>query len=634
MKQDPAPVALVSMPWGPVTEPSLGLALLKSTLQQKGIASRVLHFAPRFLHWITLETYEMIARSWGINEFIFTGLLDAAFDATQQDALLAYAERHVTTQQYPHPHYKTMRDVYELVMNLRANLAPAFVDECVNRIMSCSPKLVGFTCMFDQTLASIAVAKKLKERTSGIRIVLGGYALEGDPGALVAKAFPWIDTIVVGDGEEEIVALSREAIDGVSSANSLGAPKLRVAKRVDIRDSPIPDYTDWFNDIERFSEERSVRIKPNVLPIESSRGCWWGQVKHCVFCGIDEETLKYRYKPASEVLAMLETLTSKYGEYLYRFSDYILPKAYYSDLLPDLARTRRRFRLHCEIKANHPPERIRLLAEAGFVELQPGIESFSTAVLNRMDKGVRAIDNVSLLKESYINGIIIDYNLLYGLPGDNEQDYEEMLLFVPRIYHLSPPVARTQTVITRFAPLQVSPDVFGLNRQRHHHCYDVLFSEEFLANTGFDYDRFAYYFERGFKYSKVLATLYSQLVVQIDHWKKLHRQRFVELSYRMGMNRSLHIVDSRFGGTEEYELSPVASALYAVLDHRPIKVAVARKELEALSDGDFADALAQLHESRIIWQDNDVLLGLAIPHEIAEGHRTTQWPGKWNAIHF
>ncbi len=127
--------------------------------------------------------------------------------------------------------------------------------------------------------------------------------------------------------------------------------------------------------------------------------------------------MKYRYKPAGDTLAMLEVLRARHGDYAFRFSDYILPKAYYSDLLPELAANPQKFRLHCEVKANHPPERVRLLADAGFVEIQAGIESFSTTILKRMDKGVRAIDNASLLKAGYINGVIVNYNLLYGLPG-------------------------------------------------------------------------------------------------------------------------------------------------------------------------------------------------------------------------
>jgi len=636
MTQPLASVALVSMPWGPVGEPSLGLAILKSSLQNGGFSSRVFHLAPRLLHWLTIETYEMIAGSWGINEFIFSGLLDSGFDVAQQDELLAYAERYVTTRQYPHPRYKTMQDVYQMVMHLRTNIAPEFVDECVCRILSCSPRLVGFTCMFDQTLASVAVAKKLRQQVPDLRIILGGYALEGDPGTTVVKAFPWIDTVVVGDGEEQIVELAHEAVGGSRPINLLTSGKQRIAKRVDIAKSPVPDYANWFADIEDLAEERSVRIKPKALPIESSRGCWWGQVKHCVFCGIDEETLKYRHKPADDTLAMLDVLRARHGDYLFRFADYILPKTYYSDLLPALAASPRKFRLHCEIKANHPPERVRLLADAGFVEFQPGIESFSTAVLKRMDKGVRAVDNVSLLKAGYVNRIIVDYNFLYGLPGDETQDYEEMLAMVPRIYHLSPPVARTQTVVTRFAPLQANPERFGLNQHRHHHCYDILFSNEFLAESGFDYDQYAYYFERGFKYSQSLATLYSQLVIQVEHWKNLHRERFVELSYLKMRSPSLRITDSRFGESEEYELSPVCSVVYASLDPRPIRADVAHKELQAtlpLSDAEFADAVQHLDERRLIWRDGDVLLGLAVPAEIAENHRVSEWPRQWNSIY-
>jgi ribosomal peptide maturation radical SAM protein 1 len=635
MTQPQSDVVLVSMPWAPVSEPSLGLSILKGSLRNGGFSSRVFHFAPRLLHWMTVKTYEMIASSWGINDFIFTGILDPGFDSKQQDALLAYAERYETSGQYPHPRYTTMKDVYELVLKLRTDVAPEFVDECVDRIQNCSPKIVGFTCMFDQTLAAVAVSMKLKQRAPDLRIVLGGYALEGEPGATVAKAFPWIDSIVVGDGEEEIVEIARETF-GRCSGKVFSCGRLRVAKRINIAESPDPEYDDWFADIEDLARERSVQITPEVLPIESSRGCWWGQVKHCVFCGIDEETLKYRYKPPGKTLAMLESLRTKHGDHTFRFSDYILPKAYYSDFLLELAARQRKFRLQCEVKANHPPERVRLLADAGFVEIQPGIESFSTAILKRMDKGVRAVDNASLLKAAYISGLVVNYNLLYGLPGDQTQDYEEMLAMVPRIYHLIPPISRTQTVITRFAPLQATPERFSLRRHSHHPCYDVLFSNAFLDVSGFDYEQFAYYFERNFQYPGELALLYSHVVIQVEHWKSLHRQRFVELSWTKTETGSLRIADSRFGEAEEYELTLASSFLYAVLDSRPIKVDEARKELRSevsLLDAEFSEALAQLEEHRLIWRDGDVLLGLAIPAEIGERHRANQWPKKWHSIY-
>lgn len=68
----------------------------------------------------------------------------------------------------------------------------------------------------------------------------------------------------------------------------------------------------------------------------------------------------------------------------------ILPHRYFATLLPELARRGTGLRLSCEMKANTTPERFDLLARAGFAEVQPGIESFSSRVLRSMDKGVRA----------------------------------------------------------------------------------------------------------------------------------------------------------------------------------------------------------------------------------------------------
>ena len=60
----------------------------------------------------------------------------------------------------------------------------------------------------------------------------------------------------------------------------------------------MPDFDDWFDAVERLSAESKIQINTKTLPVEGSRGCWWGQRQHCVFCGIDEETLKYRHKEA------------------------------------------------------------------------------------------------------------------------------------------------------------------------------------------------------------------------------------------------------------------------------------------------------------------------------------------------
>ena len=289
-----------------------------------------------------------------------------------------------------------------MLLRFRDEVAPAYLQECANKILAHKPTLLGLSCMFDQTLASVAVAKIVKAQSPETLIALGGYALQGPPGEQVLNAFPWIDCIARGDGEAIIVELAKASVDAMRLENIDGllvrSHSPRPQRNINLEVSPDPDYEDWFADIAALKRDADTEIITGSLPVESSRGCWWGQHKHCVFCGIDEDTLKFRNKSAGKILDMLGTMRSRYGDYELRFSDYILPHSYFDDLLPVLARADSKYRLKCEIKANQSAERMTKLARAGFLEVQPGIESFSSEVLKLMDKGVSGIQNVAILK--------------------------------------------------------------------------------------------------------------------------------------------------------------------------------------------------------------------------------------------
>jgi len=621
-------VTLVSMPWAPVHEPSLGLAILKSCLIQEGISTEVFHGAPELLRWVSVETYQFIADGWGINEFMFTGVLDPELDPTQEASLHRYLTKAATRRS--HSRYRTVSDYAEVIDKLRKAIIPAFIDDCVAQILDRKPSVVGFTCLFDQIIASVAVATRIRQAAPGIRIMLGGYALQRPVADTVARAFPWIDAIALGDGERIVAPLVRELMD--PSYNCTDHPVVRDGTKADMASVPLPDYDDWFAQLRSLANGDKVDIRTKVLPVESSRGCWWGERNHCVFCGIDDDSLAYRYKSPEATLQMLRSLRDRYGEHTFRFSDYIMPKAYYSDLLPLLASESPRFRLHSEVKSYHPPERVEQFAAAGFHEIQPGIESFSTAVLDRMDKGARGIFNVSLLKAAYRNAIIVDYNLLYGLPKDGADDYVGMLERIPSIYHLNPPVSRTEVVVTRFAPLQADPARFGLPKPRHHKCYDVMFSAQFLEDSGFDLDEYAYYFDRNFEYSHELQTLYSQMVLQVEHWKGMHRDRFVRLSYHEA-DGHLMFTDSRFQaeGTT-FSLSIAASKVYSALDWVPVPAEKVAGGLSDCGEDGFESALAELERRRLIWREGHLLFGLGVEREIADAHERSGWTQLWPAL--
>jgi ribosomal peptide maturation radical SAM protein 1 len=402
----------------------------------------------------------------------------------------------------------------------------------------------------------------------------------------------------------------------------------------DLRESAEPDYEDWYADLKSLREKDRVTVRTTVLPIESSRGCWWGQKHHCVFCGIDEETLKYRNKSADLVLQLLAHMRERHGSAVpMRFSDYIFPHNFFTDLLPHLADVTPHYDLQCEIKANQTAERVKAFADAGFSELQPGIESFDSNVLRLMDKGVTGIQNVHLLRQGYVHGIQINYNILYGVPGERPVWYERMVRQLPRLFHLTPPVSRTETIVTRFAPLQANPSRFGiLTTPKHHRCYDCLFSPEFLASTGFNLDNYAYYFERNFAYDCAATPHYWSLLRQVDRWKQQHRERYVDLSWTES-GADVVVFDSRRASHPvERRLSGIDKDVLLASSDIPVRRSALAEKLGAQED-EIETSIMSLDAHELIWIENDSILALPIPEGVVAAHRSRNWQQQWTSLY-
>jgi radical SAM superfamily enzyme YgiQ (UPF0313 family) len=125
-----------------------------------------------------------------------------------------------------------------------------------------------------------------------------------------------------------------------------------------------PDYDDYFAERGR-AVEGGVAVPPQAgLPFESSRGCWWGQKKHCTFCGLNNEGMSYRSKSAERVVREVTELVSKYQTPSLMAADNILDARGYADLLPRLADVPIDLELFYEIKANVTRDQVAALAAA------------------------------------------------------------------------------------------------------------------------------------------------------------------------------------------------------------------------------------------------------------------------------
>jgi hypothetical protein len=263
-------VKLVSMPWTTLTEPSLGLAILKRALSDAGFSCRVHHLNLFLLRHLSHHTYEAIAQTFALNDFVFTGVIDRDLTSKQLDLLRQICVEIYEAKTHVAERFRNVEALVDAVLTIRQEIIPSYLEWCADEVLVGKPKLVGFTCMFDQTLASVALAKVIKGRSPGTHLVLGGYALEGEPGDQVLRSFQWIDSIVRGDGEESIVALARQ-VQKPNAVASNGVPGLTtrlMAKaglstptaRSPIEQAPTPDYSDFYADLAQLDMKDKVAV--------------------------------------------------------------------------------------------------------------------------------------------------------------------------------------------------------------------------------------------------------------------------------------------------------------------------------------------------------------------------------------
>src|SRR5262249_21369393 len=148
---------------------------------------------------------------------------------------------------------------------------------------------------------------------------------------------------------------------------------------------PAPNYDDYFAELSTCSFGPAVRAGM-FLSFETSRGCWWGEVSHCTFCGLNGSSMAFRSKSPDRALQDVMHLVRKYRVLDLHAVDNIIDYSYYDTVLPKLASMGSDIHVFYEVKSNLKKKQVQLLRKAGVRRIQPGIESLSTPVLRLMRK--------------------------------------------------------------------------------------------------------------------------------------------------------------------------------------------------------------------------------------------------------
>ncbi len=608
------PVALVAMPFLDLDRPSIQIGLLKAIVERAGFPVWTLHANLPLGERIGASTYAALAQHRGrmVGDWLFSV---AAFGTAAPDpdgrllddfaTDLSYLEEVAGTGELP----KTL-------LTIRDDVLPGYLDRLVEDFPWAQTRVVGFSCTFQQNTASFALARRLKERYPELITVFGGANFDGTMGLEFLEHLPYVDIVVAGEGDTafprllDALAAGTDPGDVPGVAHRLGGalvsrPPAPPTPALD--DLPIPDYDEYFDRAEDLGLLARSAHRVVHIPFESARGCWWGQKHHCVFCGLNGATMRFRAKSADRVFTELVHQARRYRSFRFEAVDNILDMHYLTDLLPRLTTEAVGFDLFYEIKANLSRAQLKVLADAGVRTVQPGLESLSSHVLRLMRKGARAAQNVNLLKWAGHYGIGVEWNLLWGFPGERAADYAEQAAAVPHLVHLSPPGSASRIWLERFSPLFTDP-AFPVDRRRPERSYAYVYPESF------DLEQIAYFFDydmAGALPDSAYADLRSAVIAWQDRWAA-DQPPVLRFWSAPGF---VQIHDGRWPDREgTYTFEGVLADIYLAACDRPRTAAAIQRELGSPVPAELVqEALDEFGRRGLMFLDEDLAVALALP---------------------
>lgn len=600
------PTVVVTMPFLEIGRPSIQLGLLKAIGERHGFPVRTLHANLDFAVRIGTRCYRSLAEHRGrqLGDWLFS--VEAFGDAAPDPdgALLDEFRAELSYLDVPGG------DTRARLMAIRKHDVPAFLDALVDEFAGIH--LVGFSSTFQQNTASFALARRLKERYPGIQTVFGGANFDGEMGLELVRTMECVDFAVVGEAESAFPRLLGALAAGEDPSEIPG-----VARRVDAKvvatppspprdrldDLPVPDYGEYF--------ERAARLglptDHTAIPFESSRGCWWGAKHHCTFCGLNGTTMAFRAKSPDRVLAELDQQARRYRTFRFDAVDNILDPRYLKELLPAIVEARRDYQIFYEVKANLTRAQVKGLAAAGITQLQPGLESLSSNVLRLMNKGVRAAQNVNLLRWAKYYGIGVTWNILWGFPGELAEDYAAQATAIPHLVHLQPPASADRVWLERFSPLFTQQARFPMRSREPEASYQWVYP------STVDIERVAYFFD--YELDGALEdAAYAAVRDAVALWRHAWEADSPPILVYRSAQAFLQIYDGRPERQGIYTFHDRLAAIYLACVDRPRTAAAVHRELGLdLPVSAVANAFQRFAERGLMFVDNDLAVALALP---------------------
>jgi hypothetical protein len=289
-----------------------------------------------------------------------------------------------------------------------------FRDDLLPRVARMRPRGVAISVNYrHQVLPAFELAGLLRRRLPDVPVYGGGgmftswrHSLRG-----MECSFLPFDKVGFGPGEHALAEAAGDAPTG-------GGVFFEDGEAVEF----LPDFG--------FAPLREYLSPEPVLPVTSTRGCYW---RRCRFCPEAVAPIHpYRAADPGAFPMLLRELSDRYGVRRFHLTDNAIPVAILRSMA-GAGSALRGFSWHGFVRFEREllePDLASSLAAAGCSMLQLGLESGSQPLLDRMGKGTRVAEASAILSNLSRAGIAAYVYVMLGAPGETETDAERTRSFL------------------------------------------------------------------------------------------------------------------------------------------------------------------------------------------------------------
>jgi anaerobic magnesium-protoporphyrin IX monomethyl ester cyclase len=329
-----------------------------------------------------------------------------------------------------------------------------------------NPDLIGITISGEsQLIPGLTLSRLLKSQGIKAHIAVGGYVVSMLDEILIKypELFDeFFDSAIINDGEKPLLELARCLEQG---KNLDGVPNLIFRDITGIRMNP-KETPENINALPTPTFEglplHNYFSPDPVLPVLSSRGCYWAK---CAFCTHSlAYGLTYQVKDASKFVDDIEELSKRYGVTHIALSDEGTSPSSISKISDEILRRGLKVRLSTSIRPEKQftPELCQKMASAGLREVYIGVESSCDRVLGRINKGTTCAINEEILGNIHGAGIWDHVYIMFGFPGETMNEAYETFDFLKRNTNIIRSLGISNFSVGRNSRVMKHPEEYGV----------------------------------------------------------------------------------------------------------------------------------------------------------------------------